>query len=163
MEQIILHDIQNVLKGTPRPHYLVGEAKIDLLEGNKIRFAGTALFPLSDPSIADRKDHVNVTATLFALWNAAHLMGRQKGLKHFRATKLSISCFKVFLPENIVSFTVSAKFVEVPSPQCEMLITELVPQKKVNLIDSLVYGSLQATFALDKEKVAEIECRFVGW
>ena len=89
------------------------QAIVHLPEENKIKFAGKALFPLSDVSIADRKDHVNVTAVLFALWNAAHLMARHIGKKNFRITRLSSNYLKTFLPpEDIVDFSVSASLIK---------------------------------------------------
>lgn len=48
MKQILIPYAQDALVGTPRPHYLVGKAIIHLLDGNKIKFTGKALFPLSD-------------------------------------------------------------------------------------------------------------------
>ena len=163
MKQIIIPHVQDALIGTPRPHYLVGKAIIHLPEENKIKFAGKALFPLSDVSIADRKDHVNVTAVLFALWNASHLMARHIGKKNFRITRLSGNYLKTFLPEDIVDFSVSASFNKTPEAESKKFIAKLVPEKQQGKINSLAHGKLQATFKLDNKKVAEIECKFVGW
>ena len=163
MKQILIPYVQDALMGTPRPHYLVGKAIVHLLEENKIKFAGKALFPLSDVSIADRKDHVNVTAVLFALWNSAHLMARYIEKKNFRITRLSSNYLKTFLPEDIVDFYVSASFNETPEARSKDFIAKLVPKKQQGKINSLAHGKLQAIFKLDNEKVAEIECKFVGW
>ena len=163
MKQILIPYVQDALKGTPRPHYLVGKAEISLLK-NEIEFVGKALFPLSDVSIADRKDHVNVTAVLFALWNAAHLMGREIKRRNFRITKISGNYFKTFLPEEIIDFIVSASFKNVSNSQREKFSPKLVPAEQVEKkVSSLVHGKLRATFNLKEEKVAEVECKFVGW
>src|SRR3989344_4129338 len=157
MKQVLIPYVQDALKGTPRPHYLVGKAEISLLEKNEIEFTGMALFPLSDVSIADRKDHVNVTAVLFALWNAAHLMGREIKRRNFRITKISGNYFKTFLPEDIIDFIVSASFKNVSNShsQRERFSLKLIPAEQVEKkVGSLVHGKLRATFNLKEEKVA---------
>lgn len=162
MKQILIPDVKKALVGTPRPHYLVEKALIHLLEGNKIKFAGRALFPLSDVSIADRKDHVNVTAVLFALWNAAHLMARHIGKKNFRITRLSSNYTKTFLPEEIVNFMASASFDEVSEAESKKFVAKFVPKEQLSKVN-LAHGKLLATFKLNNKKVAEIKCKFVSW
>lgn len=162
MKQILIPDVKKALVGTPRPHYLVEKAVIHLLEGNKIKFAGRALFPLSDVSIADRKDHVNVTAYLFALGNAAHIMAWHIGKKNFRITRISGNYIKTLLPEKCIDFMVSASFDEIPKAKSKKFIEKIVPKERLSKVN-LAHGKMQATFKLNNEKVAEVECKFVGW
>lgn len=74
-----------LMKGTPRPHYLVGDAEISK-EGNKFGFAGKVNFTSEGhPSILDRsekyvsKPHVNAGDCCFALWNAVHIIAEDFG------------------------------------------------------------------------------------
>ena len=164
MKKILIPYVQDALKGTPQPHYLVGKAEISLLGENEIEFTGMALFPLYDVSIADRRDYVNVIAIFFALWNAAHLMAREIKRRNFRITKISGNYFKTFLPEEIIDLIVSASFKNVSNSQREKFNLKIVPSEQVEKkAGSLVHGKLRATFNLKEEKVAEVECKFVGW
>lgn len=105
---------------------------------------------------------MNVTAILFALWNAAYLMKRNIGKKNFRITKLSGNYTKTFLPEEFVDLLASASFNETPEAESKKFIAKLTPKEQLGKVN-LIHGNLQAIFKLGNEKVAEIECKFVGW
>ncbi len=84
------------LQGTPRPHYLQ-EAEID--EGGH-HLVGVVLFPSEDPSVGDRRDHVNVSHHLFAAWNAAHFLARNLvGSARLWAREVSAKLHEVTLPD----------------------------------------------------------------
>ncbi|MFH1235644.1 MAG: hypothetical protein V1685_01760 [Parcubacteria group bacterium] len=84
------------LEGTPRPHYLQ-EAEID--DGGH-HLVGKVLFPSSDPTVGDRKDHVNVSHHLFAAWNAAHLLAKNLfGGARLWAKKVTTTLHEITLPD----------------------------------------------------------------
>lgn len=64
---LTMKEIKN-LKVSPRPHYLTEGQTF----GNYF-FQGAVSFPLSDPTLFDRKDHANTAHLLFAAWNIAHI------------------------------------------------------------------------------------------
>ena len=73
------------MMGTPRPHYLVGDAEINK-EENRFHFLGRVNFTSKEhPSILDRTDkyvskpHVNAGDCCFALWNAVHVIAEDFG------------------------------------------------------------------------------------
>ena len=76
-------NVEELLKGTPRPHYLIGKAEISK-EDNKFRFFGNVNFSSKGhPSILDRTDkyvskpHVNAGDCCFALWNDVHIIAEE--------------------------------------------------------------------------------------
>lgn len=147
MERIInIADTKKSLEGLPRPHYLTGRAKIKIL-GNSATFTGTALFPLNDPYIFDRKDHVNVAHTLFAIWNVGYLIGRyllgKEEYGKFRIGTLKKGrFFRTILPDTPISLSISFS------------------GKKGS---TRLRGNLQAVFTSNDKKLAEVECNFIGF
>lgn len=88
------------LTGTPRPYYLQ-QATID---AGGHRLVGIVIFPSEDPSVGDRRDHVNVSHHLFAAWNAAHLLARSLfGGTRLWAKKVSATLYEVTLPDMPIS------------------------------------------------------------
>ena len=79
------------LTGVPRPHYLIAADISD--DGKELK--GIAVFPSSDPSIFDRKDHANVSHQLFALWNAAHLMARKLRIRYPLVRNIEVDIPKI--------------------------------------------------------------------
>jgi len=75
------------LSNVPRPHYLISANISD--DGKSM--TGKVIFPSTDVSIADRKDHANVAHQLFALWNAAHLMTSKLGIRYPLVKNIEIS------------------------------------------------------------------------
>jgi len=81
-------DVQEALEGTPRPHYMVGNAEYTQ-DGSKHVLRGNVNFTSIDehPSIKDRADkylphpHVNAGDVCFAVWNGAHIIGDILGYK----------------------------------------------------------------------------------
>jgi len=102
MKTIILN-----LEKTPRPHYLVSaEVSDDFLE-----LEGKVIFPLSDPSIGDRKDHVNVAHHTFAAWNAAWVLSQQSGCKRMYALKTIIEAFKITKPDTEITIIAKVEYL----------------------------------------------------
>jgi len=86
-----ISDIGEVLRsaGVARFHYLRGEATY--IEGDgEYKLIATAFFPATEefPTVLDRsrvternQPHVNATDSLYAVWNAAHVMACIGGLR----------------------------------------------------------------------------------
>jgi hypothetical protein len=124
------------LKGTPRPHYLV-EAEVS---EDGMQLSGKVVFPSSDPTISDRIDHVNVAHHLFALWNAAHLMARQRGVRHPLVKQVEVKLLRVTRPDVLVNLSVK--------------ITDLQDKGKS------LFGRLDASFSDESGTLAEIKAEF---
>lgn len=80
-------DVIRALEGTPRHHYLIGEAEYSK-NGAIHVLSAKVLFPADEehPTVFDRGPgrymdfaHVNVMDCFCALWNAAHIMGNRAG------------------------------------------------------------------------------------
>lgn len=81
-------NVVEAMKGTPRPHYMIGEATYER-EGNLHRLFGKVNFTSTEEhiSIRDRAQkyllhpHVNAGDVCFAIWNAAHIVADLQGYK----------------------------------------------------------------------------------
>lgn len=73
---------EEILRGTPRPHYLFGEIHVD---ENGLGLRAKVKFPTTELSIADR-GHVNIAHYLFAVWNASHILRLGQGFKEALST-----------------------------------------------------------------------------
>jgi len=96
-------NVEELLKGTPRPHYLMGKAEYEKKD-NKHKLQAKVNFKSEGhPSIQDRAKnyvsipHVNVGDCCFALWNAVHILAGLEGYK-FRTLRKEI----VVVPKNII-------------------------------------------------------------
>lgn len=151
-------NIKSSLQDTPRPHYLVGSAEL-LLGESKASFSGSAIFPLSDPTIADRGDHVNVSHMLFAVWNAAHIIGGMANVKHFRVTKQIGKFYKEVLPGNTLQLSLQTNWSAVEEEHKQQVCERLGRN-----IEKLFRGKMEAVFTDHQDKeVAEFQCDFFGW
>ena len=78
-------NVEELLKGTPRPHYLMGKAEYEKKD-NKHKLQAKVNFK-----------SVNVGDCCFALWNAVHILAGLEGYK-FRTLRKEI----VVVPKNII-------------------------------------------------------------
>ena len=73
-------DVTQALLGTPRPHYLIGNATYEQEDAVHV-LKGTIHFSSENQSIGDRNEkylpnpHVNGGDVCFAVWNGAHIIG----------------------------------------------------------------------------------------
>ncbi|MGV8162188.1 MAG: hypothetical protein ACP5N2_02515 [Candidatus Nanoarchaeia archaeon] len=83
-------DSLNLLNDKPRPHYLIGNAEYEELNG-VYKLKAKVLFNSENPSVADRLNleipHVNIGDAYFALWNSIHLISEENGWKNLLAVK----------------------------------------------------------------------------
>jgi hypothetical protein len=127
------------LAGIPRPHYLT---KVDELSHDGKKFKGWVMFPSSDETIGDRRDHVNQAHHLFAVWNAAHVMCEQAGFKNPRAYETTTVSRKPTKPDISVLIEVSASI-------------EQTGGKRIS-------GTISAAFYQGTRKVCEVTAKFIA-
>jgi len=83
MKKII--NVEKALLGTPKPHYLIGDATYEVRDGRHTITGKVNFKSEGNLSIGSRTEkyvkhpHVNSGDALFAMWNAAHLIGDQLG------------------------------------------------------------------------------------
>jgi hypothetical protein len=106
-----VEDIRAFIKGFPRPHYLTGNA--DYVENDEgILLRTSAIFPSSDPSIGDRKDHANVSHCLFGLWNATHVIASFRGNYRTLARKVEIEALRITPPDTPIDLSVRVSNIQ---------------------------------------------------
>lgn len=104
------------MEGTPRPHYLVGDADINR-EENHFSFTGKVNFASEgNPSILDRskkyvsKPHVNAGDCCFALWNAVHIIAEEFGYgSRILRDKIIIEPRRLIPPDKLLDLKVFAE------------------------------------------------------
>jgi hypothetical protein len=78
-------NVGDALKGTPRPHHLVGEAEYTYKNGIHTLKGDVIFKSKGNPSIEDRvaehlpNPHVNSGEAFYAIWNGGHIMGDFQG------------------------------------------------------------------------------------
>lgn len=99
----------------PRPHYL---QRVEVNEsGESLR--AKVIFPLSDNTVADRKDHVGAGHLMFAIEQGGYLMMAQKGkvigekLSHPLVSKLEMQFFAITPPDEQVDLKMDAFDIEI--------------------------------------------------
>ena len=98
--------VEERLKGTPRPHYLVGNAVYEHLDSQHHLLSKVNFKSEGHPSIQDRAEkyvsspHVNAGDCCFALWNAAHIMSELAGYKDRIIRKQIIITPKKIIPPD---------------------------------------------------------------
>lgn len=92
-------DVNMSLKNTPRPVYLIGEAKYEISTG-EYRLLANVYFPTSTVSIGDRVNghavpHVNIADAFFGVWNGVHIICNEEG---YHGALSSKGEYKSFIP-----------------------------------------------------------------
>lgn len=148
----IIHNVEEALKGTPRPHYLIGDARYSS-EGNKHEFYGKVNFKSEgNPSIADRTQlymknpHVNIGDCCFAVWNAAHIVAEITGYKE----RILVGETKIFSEKPIPSDTI-----------LDFKLTGIEKEKKVDKNGKDYYlGSLEGRIFKNNEELIKISSNY---
>lgn len=109
-------DVLEALRGTPRPHYLLGKATYEQ-EDNTHILRGNINFTSTDehPSITDRANkylphpHVNAGDVYFAVWNGAHIIGDILGYsERTLINEIKVVPKKIVPPDTTLSLEVRA-------------------------------------------------------
>lgn len=99
----------------PRPHYL---QNVKVSENGE-SLGAKVIFPLSDETVADRKDHVGAGHLMFAIEHAGHLMMAQKGeaigkkLGHPLVSELEMRFLGITPPDEPVDLKMEALELQV--------------------------------------------------
>ncbi|MCX6752136.1 MAG: hypothetical protein NTZ87_01400 [Candidatus Nomurabacteria bacterium] len=91
----------------PSPVYIIPETMQISEETNTI--SGKCLFPSSDPSVGDRKDHANVCHEMFTVWNCAYVWAERKGWGRLFVIESHQSIRRMTPPDTEIDFVVKLK------------------------------------------------------
>ena len=118
----------------PSPVYVIpGTVQISEEAGT---ISGKCLFPTSDPSIGDRKDHANVCHEMFTVWNCAYIWAERKDWGRLFVIEAHQSIRRMTPPDTEIDFVVK--------------LTRTTERKK------RIIGSAEAEFSLNGKILASI-------
>ncbi len=146
-----LIDVEQLMEGTPRPHYLYGIGEYSH-EGNKHMLSTKVNFTSEGhPSILDRidkyvsKPHVNAGDCCFALWNAVHVMAELNGYGSRILRKKIIIEPKKLIP-----------------PDTELDLEVMVNEEKELILKGkpISVGTIYGSFYLDGKELIKITANY---
>ena len=105
MEKTI--NVEEALKGTPRPYYLIGNVQYIMKENQHELYGKLNFKSNGNPSIEDRvkmyRPHVNLGDCLFAMWNIAHIGAEAVGYKEqIIVDETKMIALKIIPPNTIL-------------------------------------------------------------